>query len=534
MVSFWQNLNFHFSWPRLYLFLGLFLLLGSFLFLLGESFWASNELDGESWNFIFQKNLLVLVKNTLLLMFLTFVMSSLIGFAQALLMVYVKIKGKAVLHILFILPMAFPLYVLSFIYVGALEYSGFLATFLRDYWEASSFYFAYLKHPVTIAFVFSLALSPYVYLFQKSFLERFDQRSLQIARTLGQGPWGILRKVIIPCSRGWIFSSGIFVCLEVLCDFGGVSVFNYETFSTAIYESWIGFFSFKTAFKLGLFPLLGAVFLFVLNSQFKVLFVERENRSLKPLFFPGSWGQGLIWLLVLGYGLLSFFFPLVQLFVWGLSSSGEGGGGSFLAFIGDTLTLGLLCSLFIAFFALKGVYFYRFYWNLREKFLSLFLKVGYALPGTLVGVSVMAILSLAQIHFFGFWAYGALFIGLLVRFYGVAFELQNKACELVRKQYDWIGQSLGKTPRQTFFRTHLPLLRPALVSSVLLVFLEVIKEMPITLILRPYGVNTLATKIYELTSEGEWVRSSRYALTLVVFGGLFVLLSEFWRKRGSL
>ncbi len=525
-------MNWHCS--KIVLYLALALMVGPFFILIAKSFTYSTRADREVWDFVFQFTLPHLFKNTFLLIFLTVFLSSIIGFGQAVLVVLTDLKLKAILHTIFVLPLVFPLYVLSYIYVGAFEYSGPISSYLREVLNWNLLTYINIKGPWAIAFIFSLALSPYVYLFQKSFLERMDRRVIWSARTLGKGPWGLLFSVIIPQCFPWVLSSSILVGLEVLCDFGGVSVFNFETFSTAIYESWVSLFSFKTAMKLSLFPMLLAILLYWFNSRLKDSLTEKETMNLEPIFYPGKLVKIIILFLVLSHCLLAIFFPIGQLIIWAMSSWRETFGENFFSYVFDTMALAVLCSFFVGFISLAFVFLNRFYWGSREKFLSLFLKLGYAVPGTIVGVGVMAILSMAKIHFFGPLAYIALMLGLLIRFYSVGFEMQNKAYTLINKKLDWVSRSLGLNPRQTFYQAHFSLLRPAIFSSMLLCFLEVAKEMPVTLILRPHGVNTLSTKIYELTSEGEWEKSSLYAIFLIGFGCLSVLINELGRNQKSL
>ena len=516
---------------RAIFFLALLLVFFPLVLLIVRAWWFATPADLEVWDFIRRFTLPGLFANTFILMVLTVFASLVTGFLQAVLVVLTDIKARAILHALFILPLAFPLYVLSYIYVGALEYSGPLPSYLRNFWEFDLLQIINIRHPLSVSAVFSLALSPYVYLFQKSFLERIDRKVIWSARVLGQGPWKVLFFVLVPQSKACLVAVSVFIGLEVLCDFGAVSVFNFETFSTAIYEAWSGLYSFNSAMRIGTFPVLLAIFLYGLGGYLKGTIVERENKFMEPLFSPGQTARVALFSLVFAYTFLSLIFPLGQLLVWAISSWEEVLEIHLFTYLAGSFALASACGILVAVISLLFAFFDRFCWQKWHKRLALFLKMGYALPGSLVGVGVMAMFAFMQVHFFGKMAFVALLLGLCIRFYAVGFEMNHKAYSLIHQKLDWMGRSMGLSFWQVFRRVHFPILKPAFLSSILLCFLEVVKEMPITLILRPYGINTLATKVYELTSEGEWERTSFYALLLICLGLFSVLFNEFLRKK---
>lgn len=511
---------------KLFLYGSLALLVGPFVFLILYSFLTSSMDDQESWQFIIKETLPGLIGNTGILIAFTLIFSLIFGISQAVLIELTSLKRKKLFHILFILPLVFPLYIISYIYVGAFEYSGAMPTLIRGAWGLDITQVLNIKSSLAIALIFSFVLSPYVYLFMKSFLMRIDHKLIWTSRSMGKKPNEILKTLIIPQSKPWIFSAGIFVTLEVLCDFGGVSIFNYETFSTAIYESWVSLYSFKTAVKISILPLVLATVLFISNYQMKKKMINRESLGDITLFQLNSKKSFLINVILMIYILFSLAFPVAQLIIWSWEEFTLEKVLGTWSYLQDTLTIGIVAAIFIALITLCSNFLARFSFNKKENFFSNFLKLGYALPGTIVGIGLMAFTSILGINFFGPIAFIALIIGLLMRFYSVSFDMQHKSYELITKKVDWASSSLGKNNLQSFFKVHLPLMKPALFSSMLLCFLEVVKEMPVTLILRPHGFDTLATKIYELTSEGEWERSSLFALILIIFGSVPVMLDS--------
>ena len=513
---------------RLYLYLLTAVTIGPIAFLLGRSLLKSSLTDKETWSFIFQNMLWDLTLNTLVLGAFTVLMSLLTGLLQAVLICFTNIGAKKTLHTLFVLPLAFPLYILAFIYAGSLEYSGPIPSYFRKALDINLTQFIPIKSPFMIALVFSFAFTPYAYLFLKSAFTHINKDILWTARSLGKSPSAVLIQLILPQARYWIGAASIFIFLEVLCDFGGVSVFNYNTFSTAIYHSWISLFSLNAAVKLSVLPLLFVFMLYFLNFKFCPDFSHHAKKTGQPtvLFEISSWKKNLIKVILLIYFFFAFLFPLGQLAFW------IGGEVSLtvmrecLKIVLHTLLIAIGATVLIGTLSLLMAFIYRYALSPKEKFLSLFTKMGYAIPGSIVAIGVMSLYALWKIHFFGALALGALFVAYLIRFFPIAFEMQNRGYASISQKLDWVSHSLGKTPFITFLKIHLPLLTPTLISSLVILLIEMIKEMPMTLILRPYGINTLATKVYELTSEGDWERASVFGGVFILLGFLSVFLSE--------
>lgn len=497
---------------------------GPFVFLILKSFFATSLEDIESWNFIVNTTLPSLITNTGSLIIITTTLSLLIGFYQGILTTLSNIPFKKYLHILFILPLAYPLYVISYIYVGMFEYGGDIATFLRENFLIDLNHYFSIKSIFAIALIFSLVLSPYCYLFFRSFLLRIDQKTIWSARSLGLSPVKVLTNLIIPQAKPWIFGAGILVILEVLCDFGGVSIFNFETFTVAIYQAWIDLFSINTAIKLSIIPIIFALLLYYIDQRINAHQLKRENRKEVVLFKFTKMETILTYLILVALFSLSLFIPLSVLFYWVSQSLTLDTFFNLSSYIMDTFLLGLLGSLMTGLFALIYLGWERFQPHCFK--LCHFFKLGYAIPGVVVAIALMSLLSSLEINYFGIYALIAVSFALAIRFFAPIYNLQDKSYQLINHKVDWSSRSLGVGKLATFLKIHIPLLKPAILSSFLLCFLEIIKEMPITLILRPHGIDTLATKIYGLTSEGEWEQTAIYALTLFLFGALSLFITS--------
>lgn len=509
--------------------LSLFLVLifGPIVYMLGHSFFYSSLSDNETWTFILDSMFWDLLKNTFSLAFVTVLFTSVIGFSQAFIISFSNIGRKGLLHLIFVMPLIFPLYVFGFVFVGSLEYSGYFPTMIREVLGLNILKLVDIKSTLGVSFVFSLALSPYIYLYLKSAFESMDSKVFLSARSLGKNPYQIVKTIVIPQALPWLFSGAILVCLEVFCDFGGVSVFNYETFSTAIYHAWISLFSINTAIKLSVFPTAFALGLYFYNQyKFKIRENVKKRESSTTLLLLSGWKKYFVKFLIGLYFIISIGFPVLQLIFWGMESIAVELNSNYFLFIGETFIIGAAASSFIVIISLIFIYFQRHQFGTKAKLILPFSKTGYALPGSIIAVSIMGFFANVHLSYAGGFALAALLLAYVIKFYSVSSELLVRGMSKIPTKMDWSSLSLGKTSSQTFFKVQLPILKPIVLSSFIMILIEVFKEMPMTLILRPFGVNTLATRIYELTSEGEWERASVSALFLLALGALSLYISE--------
>ena len=350
---------------------------------------------------------------------------------------------------------------------------------------------------------------------RNAFLSIGKKAMLQ-ARSLGMTPHRAFFKLLIPLCRPWILGGVLLVMMETLSDFGGFSVFNYDNLTTAIYTAWFGFFSLASASKI-------AVILIVI--AFLLIFCEQKNKpnaaytSVEPLsfFFPCSFlGKSFCLLFSLGLVFFALIVPLIQLVIWSKEQWNFFSYANFLmnsclfATIGAGITVMLGC--------------YWAYLKRIGKFKSLidYSILGYALPGTFIALSTFVCFKSIGLHF----SWGPLLVLLLaysIRFLAMGYRPVDNAYGRMAKNLDLAAQSLGQNRFKIFKRIHIPLIDKSIATAFLLIFIELLKEMPMTLLIRPFNWDTLAVKIFEFTSEGEWERASVPAILLVVLGMVAVL-----------
>ena len=448
-----------------------------------------------------------------------------------------------------VLPMAIPAYVLAFVALGLLDYAGPLQSFLRAVWPSSKSWFPSVRSAGGVIGVMTLTLYPYVYLLAKSAFETQGKKALEAACSLGLSPLAGFFKVALPMARPWIGAGMMLVLMETLADFGAVSVFNFNTFTTAIYKSWFGFFSLPAAAQLSC-VLVGIAFFVLLAEQFmqrKMRYTQSGRLSMETTKIRLSGAAGwLAWGFCSTVLLLAFAIPVIQLSLWALAAAGEEFSSRYAGLLGRSLLLALLAMILVVCASLTLAYVRRSRGNRSIRLMIRMSTLGYAVPGTVLAVGIFLVASridrwlIEMLPWSGGVETGSLVSGTIlvllaayqVRYLAAGYNPVHSAMNRLTKHLDEAAVSLGITGLSLLRRVHIPILRSGIITAAILVFVDVLKEMPITLMIRPFGWDTLAVKIFELTAEGEWERAALPALVLVMAGLLPVVLLT-WRNQGG-
>ncbi|WP_418887090.1 ABC transporter permease [Halopseudomonas aestusnigri] len=500
--------------------------------------WSS--LDTSIWRHLLETQMLRLLGNTLVLSVGVVAGVVLLGVSLAWLTSLCEFPGRRWLDWALMLPFAVPAYVLAFVMIGLLDFAGPLQSLLRS-WLGNDFRMFSIRSTGGVIFVLVLVFYPYVYMLARGAFLAQGRGLMEAARILGHSPWHAFWRVALPMARPAIGAGAALAVMETLADFGAVSVFNYDTFTTAIYKTWYGFYSLQTATQLA-----SLLLLFVLLA----LYAERRAQGSRR--FPGvdKPRQGALfrlrgargWLAT-GYCLLvlaiAFVIPLLQLFYWLLTSDRNDFDDRYWSLIRNTLSLGAIAAFLTVSVALLMVLARRLQPMRRVRSAVALANLGYALPGSVLAVGIMFAFSFADNQllvplqgWFGVeeprpWLLGSLFallLAYLIRFMAVASGPIDTSLARIRPALPEAAHSLGHSGFSVFWRVYLPLLVPGLLSAGLLVFVDVLKEMPATLLMRPFGWDTLAVRIHSLTAEGDWPRAALPAITLVATGLLPVVI----------
>ncbi|BCR03856.1 iron ABC transporter substrate-binding protein [Desulfuromonas versatilis] len=493
----------------------------------------------EIWKHLAETLLAELLVNTFWLVIGVTTGTVLLGVSLAWLTAVCDFPGRKVFSWALLLPLAVPTYVLAFVSLGLFDFAGPVQTRLRA-WFGSSAWFPDMRSTAGVVAVMTLALYPYVYLLTRNAFLTQGKRMLEAAESLGCSPWRAFFKVVLPMARPWIAGGALLVIMEALADFGAVSIFNYDTFTTAIYKAWFGFFSLPAAAQLSSLLVL-IVFAIIAFEQWLRSRMRFTAARLSPTGERVQLGRTARWL-ACAYALavlsVAFIVPLLQLLVWTLKVFHREFDSRYLQLLTHSLTLGLSAALLVSITALVLAYANRRHGDRLTRGLVRTANLGYALPGTVLAVGIFipvaaldnTLISLAHKLFgleIGMLLQGTIFIMLLaylVRFMAAGFKPIDGAMHRVTPSIDEAARLLGLRGLKLLARIHLPMLRGGVLTAATLVFVDVMKEMPITLMTRPFGWDTFAVKIFELTSEGEWERAALPALTLLLSGLVPIIL----------
>ncbi len=501
------------------------------------------EPAGEVWRHLAETVLQDYVTNSLLLMVGVAIGVLLLGVSTAWLTSMCQFPGRALFEWALLLPMAIPAYIIAYTYTGLFDFAGPLQTALRDWtgWGYGDYWFPEVRSLEGAALMLSLVLYPYVYLLVRAAFLNQSLCVLDVGRTLGNGPWRSFFFVALPLARPAIVAGLTLALMETLADYGTVHYFGISTFTTGIFRTWFGLGDAAAASQLSAL-LLSVVFLLILlekGTRRRARYHHTSQRhQVLTRFQLNRWQAGMAILICSGALFFGFLLPAGQLLWWALTTAEESLDGGFLTLIGHSLLLAGVASLLALLLALFLGYGKRLYGNWPVTLAVRVAGMGYAIPGTVIAVGVMipfAAFDNALDQWlrdqFG-WSSGlllsgtlaALLFSYLVRFLAVSLQTVEAGLGRIRPTLDEVARSLGTGAGEIVRRVHVPMLKGSLMTALLLVFVDVLKELPATLILRPFNYNTLAVRAYELASDERLADASYAALAIVLAGILPVVL----------
>ncbi len=465
-----------------------------------------------------------------------------LGVGLAWLTAMCEFPGRALFAPALVLPLAFPAYVLAFVHVGLMDYSGPVQTVWRQLWGAEAA-LPSVRSTSGAAIVFCMALYPYVYLLARQAFLTQGMQCLQAAQTLGLTRVQAFWRVAIPMARPWVVAGLSLALMELLADFGTVAIFNVDTFTTAIYKTWIGLFNLSVASQLASLLALAVLILMGVEQAARARKRYAGQRSNGPLRLRLRGLHAVLATVACGLVLLTaFVVPLVQLLVWAVQVAATDMDERYWSFVWHSILLAAMTALVVLAGALALAYAQRQSHGKRWpgtwiEPLVRTANLGYAIPGMVLSVGLYVPVAWLDSRWLE-WAQAqgwhnvptlkgtvlVLALALALRFMAVAFQPLSSAMQHITPHQEQAARSLGLNAWQSLWRLHLPLLRPGMLAATLLVFVEVLKEMPITLLTRPFGWDTLAVRIFEMTSEGMWDRAALPAVWVVAASLLPIVL----------
>jgi len=494
----------------------------------------------EVWAHLWRTQLLELLGNTLALLAGVGAGTLVVGAGLAWLVVTYRFPGRAVLEWALVLPLAVPAYVIGFAFLGLFDFTGPVQGALRR-WTGTGVRLPELRSYWGVVLMMTLVFYPYVYLLARAAFREQGAATLETARSLGRSRVRAFIEVTLPLARPSIAAGVSLAMMEALADFGTVATFGYRTLTEAVYRVWYGMFDRTAAAQVASLLLLFALGLLVLERALRgrARFTQSQRRGpgVTPLALAGwkGWAATGAGFTILA---LAFVLPVVQLIVWARDASGRWRASSFVTLLGNTLVLAALAAVCALALALVLAYATRLHPSALVRASARAASMGYALPGAVIAVGVLvplAWLDRAVGHAAG-WALGhsaglvltgstaGLLFAYVARFLSVSFQTLEASLTKIPASLDEAARSLGASIGGTLRRIHLPLIRGSVLTALILVFVETMKEMPATLLLRPLGLDTLAIAVWERTSESLWADAAAPALAIVAAGLIPVLV----------
>jgi len=494
--------------------------------------------DIESLSHLAQYVLPQTIKNTVFLVVGVGAVTTTLGVSLAWLTAVCEFPLRKFFVWALILPMAIPGYVMAFALVGLFEYTGPVQQFLREtFGSSAAFPDIYSYGGVVMAL--SLALYPYTYLMVRNAFQTQGLRSLEVGQSLGLSVRESFWRICLPMARPWIAGGTLLVMMETLSDFGTVAIFNYDTLTSAIYKTWFGLYSLPAALQVASVLLIFVVVITLLERRSRASQRFSQTRSVKSvagrirLSGVDRWLALLVCVLVFS---LAFVMPVMRLLYWAVPNMNADLTTQFWGYVAGSTSLSLIAMLMIAGLALLMAFTARTYNSPFAKIVVRISTMGYALPGTVLAVGLFVPVAaidnaLGAMGLSTPLLQGTMVVMLLaysVRFMAVAFTPLESNLLRITPSIDAASRSLGVSGIKMLAKVHLPMVKGGLLTAMVLVFVDVMKELPITLMTRPFGFNTLAVRIFELSSEGLWERAALPALAIVLVGLIpaFILIRK--------
>lgn len=489
----------------------------------------------EAWQHIVKYKLTDYITNSVYLLVATLFVSFVFGVVSAYLTSIYKFFGSKILEWALILPLAFPAYILAYLYAGILGAGGGFNHFLMDTFNlsyASTSFFDILSFQGAV-FVMFCSFYPYVYLSVKASLKQQSSSILEIARISKMSEFGIFFKVFLPILRPAIVVGLGFVAMESMSDFGVVDYCGVETMVVGIFRSWEGMGDLQAASKLSailMFAVL-AIFYFEGWQRNKIRYSSANHKPIQAKKLGVL--TGILAFLFCLFPLFSGFLVPMFFLIKGFFLSLEIIDARFLKAFFNTAYLSSISSVLIVVFALVLAYFLRINPNFLSKTSVNVSRLGYAVSGAIVAVGILVVLGFvdrtyAQVFSSDKLLFSGTVVGLVygycVRFLAVGLSNVQNGLDKISPNYVEASKIMGYGKLWTFLKVDLPLLKPTIGISFIIVLIEILKELPLTLILRPFNHETLSTLTYSLSFQEMLIESSVPSISIVLLALIPVIL----------
>ena len=489
----------------------------------------------DNWSHLYNFVLFDYIKNSLFLVVGVSLITLIVGTGTAWLVSNFNFFGKRFFEWALILPLSIPPYILAYTFTGLFDSYGTLNNLVRNIFELdqSFIFFPNIRNIFGAIIVFSFTLYPYVYLVSRSAFLNQSRTVLESGRILGLSRFEISFKLSMPMIRPAIIGGLMLVIMETLSDFGAVEHFAIPTFTTGIFRTWFGMGDLTTAMQLSSFLLLFiCIFIFIENRSRKNAEYVSNSTTHAPIKIEQLSKNYSMFAFIFCFLplLIGFILPVTELIVWAIYYNPSFFNNAFLTAAMNTITLALIAAILCSIISILINFSIRINRNSILKFLSSLLSLGYALPGLILAVGIVqtsTYLDSSLLEKTSFAITGSLFgliLAYIIKSYALSNNTISSGMEKISSGLDDSARILKSTGWNLLGRIHFPLLKTSFFTSILLVTSEVVKELPATLILRPFNYDTLAVSTYIYAAEERMRDAAAPSIAIILVGLIPIII----------
>ncbi len=490
------------------------------------------------WGHLSENLLSEYLYNTLIILVSVAFCTVIIGVSCAWLVTNFTFPAKNIFKWLLVMPIAIPTYVSAYIYAGLFEPSGMIFDSVENYFGLGKelYEIIELRNIYGVIFILSICLYPYVYLLAYSSFKEQSYCALEVGKSLGLNSRELFSKISIPLARPGIIAGLSLVMMETLAEFGTMDYYGVSTFTTGIYRTWFSLGDENSALHLSSILLTFVFILIIIEkaSRGKSQYVNtsQKSRKLKTKELNGIKSvYAFFWCSI--FSVIGFIVPVIQLFVWILETYDYIFNAYSIQIITNTISIAAIAAAIIVLISIYSSYINRSTSNIYIKSSLRIFSLGYSIPGVVIAVGIIIPLAMVdniQSILFGspiYYLSGSLFalvLAYLVRFSTISYNATETGLGKIKKNIDLTVQSFGFSNLTILKKIHMPIMRTTLITSFILVFVDIVKELPATLILRPFNFDTLAINIYELASSEQLSYIASPSLMLIIISLIPVIM----------
>jgi iron(III) transport system permease protein len=484
-------------------------------------------------NFIFGDILRQYITNTTILVLGTFIFVVLLGTISSYLSARFQYTGSKIFSILFVLPLAYPAYILGYTYVGLFEYRGILSDILNNVDARYD-----ILNMSGAIFIFGIAMFPYVYIMAKVSFSSISSTVEELVSLYKINPLKAFFTVYLPLAYPAIFAGSILAVMETLSDYGTVLYFGIETFSVGIFKSWFGYGDLAQAINVAMVLL---IFVFgilwtesLIRKKYRFVSATHSAKRASKIKLSGKYNL-IAFIVSFAISTITLFIPTGVLLYWFMLDIDTLDFDAF-SYLYNTLSLNIISSSIIIILSFLVIYMLRFYPSKLGNFTHKLSMLGYSIPGAVVGVGLL-ILSNFLDKSLGFILFSGTFFMVVfayaTRYFASSIGSIENGFSKIDSSIDDTSKIFGKSEINNIIQVYFPLMKPYMISGFLILYIDIAKELPATLILRPFNFDTLAIRIYELASNEMLYKVGFPSLILVFTTAIAVILlnSGFGRKK---